>query len=466
MNRDLPPQPVVRKLSASLTKGFAALAAIACFAAGVGPASADDLEEKKKDLQKKIAAQSEIVDDAHVARDNAVSQAADARKKLSDAEASLAKAESDLKEAEALDKKRAEELAKAEETLKIAKTRVEMAKAALKAADERVNEEILVTTQSSAGLSNLAMIFTNVDSSNLNQRAQLATTLFESSAKQLDELEARRLALEEAESEAREAEKKASAAREAAAKQVERTAQIKEQAGKLRSDVADLVVKKDAAEEAAKKTVAAEEKKQSELEAESSAVDRRIRQRIAAEKAAAEKAAREEAARKAANSKSKSSSSSSSSKSSSPKSSSPNRASTGSGKSVPFRLPAGSRLTSKYGMRMHPILGYWKMHDGTDFGASCGTPLLAPADGVVAEKYFSRGYGNRLMIDHGKVNGIYVTTGFNHATKYIVGAGQRVTRGQVVGYVGTTGQSTGCHLHLMVWENGAKANPMGRWFRL
>ncbi len=115
-------------------------------------------------------------------------------------------------------------------------------------------------------------------------------------------------------------------------------------------------------------------------------------------------------------------------------------------------------------MRLHPVLGYWKLHDGTDFGAACGTAIKAAGDGVVSERYYNAGYGNRLMIDHGKINGRYVTTGYNHATRYIVSVGQRVRKGQVIGYVGTTGYSTGCHLHLMVWENGTVVNPMSRYF--
>ena len=74
-------------------------------------------------------------------------------------------------------------------------------------------------------------------------------------------------------------------------------------------------------------------------------------------------------------------------------------------------------------MRLHPVLGYWKLHDGTDFAASCGTPIKAAADGVVAEKYYNGGYGNRLMIDHGSHSGTYVTTGYNHATSYTVSVG-------------------------------------------
>jgi murein DD-endopeptidase MepM/ murein hydrolase activator NlpD len=67
------------------------------------------------------------------------------------------------------------------------------------------------------------------------------------------------------------------------------------------------------------------------------------------------------------------------------------------------------------------------------------------------------------MIDHGYLGGRYVTTGYNHASRYIVHVGQRVQKGQVIGYVGSTGFSTGCHLHLMVWLNGRLRNPM-TWF--
>ena len=120
-------------------------------------------------------------------------------------------------------------------------------------------------------------------------------------------------------------------------------------------------------------------------------------------------------------------------------------------------------ITSAYGMRFHPVLKYWKLHDGTDFGAGCGTAMHAAASGVVSEKYYNPGYGNRLMIDHGKVDGKYVTTGYNHAIRYVVGKGDHVKKGQVIGYVGTTGFSTGCHLHLMVWINGGVVNPMS-WY--
>jgi murein DD-endopeptidase MepM/ murein hydrolase activator NlpD len=127
-----------------------------------------------------------------------------------------------------------------------------------------------------------------------------------------------------------------------------------------------------------------------------------------------------------------------------------------------FLHPVAGPVTSAFGMRVHPILKIKKLHDGTDFSAPCGTPIRAPYAGIVTRAYFNPAYGNRLFLSHGAVNGIQVETAFNHATRYQVRPGQRVRRGQVIGVVGSTGLSTGCHLHLMVWLNGRLSNPM-RW---
>ncbi|WP_244929544.1 M23 family metallopeptidase [Nocardioides sp. W7] len=121
---------------------------------------------------------------------------------------------------------------------------------------------------------------------------------------------------------------------------------------------------------------------------------------------------------------------------------------------------AGARVTSPFGYREHPIYHYWGLHDGTDFGAGCGTPLRAVADGTVMQAYWSSVYGNRLYVNVGRANGQFLTALYNHATRYTVGPGDRVRRGQVVGYVGSTGWSTGCHLHFTVLANGDAVNPM------
>jgi murein DD-endopeptidase MepM/ murein hydrolase activator NlpD len=135
-------------------------------------------------------------------------------------------------------------------------------------------------------------------------------------------------------------------------------------------------------------------------------------------------------------------------------------ATTGRSRRHGFLQPVAGVLTSGYGMRHHPLLRIWKLHDGTDFGAACGTPIRAPYAGVVTRTSFNAAYGNRLFLSHGRVDGVQVETALNHASRYLVGPGQRVSRGQVIGEVGSTGFSTGCHLHLMLWLNGRLVDPM------
>lgn len=118
-------------------------------------------------------------------------------------------------------------------------------------------------------------------------------------------------------------------------------------------------------------------------------------------------------------------------------------------------------VTSPYGMRTHPIHGYRSLHNGTDFGSpsGCGAPLLASRGGTVINQYYDEIYGHRLYVDIGRVNGARMTLVYNHASSYRVGVGASVGRGDVVGSMGTTGWSTGCHLHFTVLRNGDPVNP-------
>ncbi len=112
-------------------------------------------------------------------------------------------------------------------------------------------------------------------------------------------------------------------------------------------------------------------------------------------------------------------------------------------------------------MRFHPILRRWRLHNGIDFGVGCGTPVSAAAEGRVVSSAFSTGYGNRVVVDHGGIDGIPLATTYNHLTRRLVQVGSVVRRGQVVGISGTTGLSTGCHLHFEVLDNGSVVDPMG-----
>ena len=121
--------------------------------------------------------------------------------------------------------------------------------------------------------------------------------------------------------------------------------------------------------------------------------------------------------------------------------------------------PATGPVSDPYGMRLHPIDGVWKFHDGLDIAAPCGSPILAAAAGTVVESSSSSGYGNRLVIDHGVVAGHQLTTSYNHAQGYSVSVGDHVGQGQQIGWVGTTGASTGCHLHFQTWLDGVLTDP-------
>ena len=121
--------------------------------------------------------------------------------------------------------------------------------------------------------------------------------------------------------------------------------------------------------------------------------------------------------------------------------------------------PVTGRVSSPFGYRIHPIYKYWGLHDGIDFAAPCGGALRAPADGTVVSKYYSSVYGNRLFVNLGPVNGEDLIAIYNHSESYNVSQGDRVERGQVIGAVGSSGWSTGCHLHFTVMENGTAVDP-------
>jgi len=121
----------------------------------------------------------------------------------------------------------------------------------------------------------------------------------------------------------------------------------------------------------------------------------------------------------------------------------------------------GARLSSSFGLRKHPILGYSRMHTGVDFAAPTGTPIFAAGDGVVNYAGRKGGYGKYVRIRH---NGEF-STAYAHLSRMHVRNGERVEQGEVIGRVGSTGMSTGPHLHYEIIRNGKKVNPMGVRFQ-
>ena len=126
---------------------------------------------------------------------------------------------------------------------------------------------------------------------------------------------------------------------------------------------------------------------------------------------------------------------------------------------LPSGMPvAAGNLTSGFGRRAHPILGMRRAHAGIDLAAPVGTPVLATSDGVVSTADWNGGYGLFIALEHG--GGLQ--TRYGHMSRLNVGAGQQVRKGDVIGFVGSTGLSTGPHVHYEVRVNGQAVNPLHR----
>ena len=209
----------------------------------------------------------------------------------------------------------------------------------------------------------------------------------------------------------------------------------------------DDVATVEARKEAEKKRLAALEAQSRQLQAQLAEMARQARLKAARDRAA-RAAAQARAARRAEASRS---------------SSGAGESSSGGGLTSNGYLsaPSGGYVSSEFGMRFHPILAYWRLHAGIDFAVGCGTPVRAPDNGRVVSAGWAGGYGNRIVVDHGLVGDTGLATSFNHLERIVVSGGS-VNRGDLIGYVGTTGTSTGCHLHFETYEDGMPVNPR-RW---
>lgn len=124
-----------------------------------------------------------------------------------------------------------------------------------------------------------------------------------------------------------------------------------------------------------------------------------------------------------------------------------------------YPLKGKFRISSDFGHRTHPISGKSSTHTGIDWAAGAGTPIYAPAEGIVRKAAWNKIYGNQTILDIGDNRALM----FGHQKGFAIEPGQRVTAGQLLGYVGSTGWSTGPHLHFETWQNNKPVNPLS-WF--
>ncbi|GAA1437873.1 hypothetical protein GCM10009616_40400 [Microlunatus lacustris] len=456
-------------------------------------AAADSLTDRRDQVAQALArSKSDLSESSHALAAAGAALAA-AQSRLDAARAELARTQDELSQAHARDVALAAKLERARVQLAKAKAAVVAGQKALDAKKLMAGAIVRDQYQQQTNLMPIALLLENTSTSDLQTRLQWSTTMFDTTGSVIEELKALQVELEAEKVRQAELEAQIADDRQEAAANLEVKKRLQAQAAAQEAGVAGLVSQQQAAEAAAADDAAADRAEYAKLTQERALVEQRIAARVAQAKAeaaareAAEQRAQQAAARKTAaraaaearrasqearRAERRSSSAAAAPSRSSSASRPPARSSSSSRSSgrapVPtasqgFSHPVSAPITSPFGNRFHPVLHVWKLHDGTDFGAGCGTPIRAPHAGRVAERYFNSGYGNRLMIDHGLVSGRYVTTGYNHATHYTVSVGQQVSKGQVIGYVGTTGYSTGCHLHLMVWVDGGLTNPM-TWF--
>jgi murein DD-endopeptidase MepM/ murein hydrolase activator NlpD len=430
------------------------------------PASADELISQRARVKQQIAKTKSDLNESSDALSAAVVAVDKAQNKLDAASARLQATRNELTAAQMKDAQMATKLQQARADLAAAVAAVVAGQARLDAQQTKAGRAVREQYQQQTNLLPIALLVDPSSTEDLQTRLQWSTTLFDTAQAEIDRLTLFQRQLNAARARRSELEATVAAARREAAANLKIKTELEIRAAADEATVARLLRERRASEDAAAADVAQDKARYSQLIKERTSVERRIAARIAkaeAERKAAERAAaaRKRAAERKANARRSQSTTKHSWRSGHTRGSSNHSSMWSAGHG--FSYPVPPRITSPFGMRFHPVLHYWKLHDGTDFGARCGKPIRAARAGRVAERYYNAGYGNRLMIDHGYIDGRYVTTGYNHASRYIVHVGQRVRKGQVIGYVGSTGFATGCHLHLMVWLNGRLRNPM-TWF--
>ena len=413
---------------------YAALLA-AVLAIGLAPllgASAttdDELADQRDHVKSSITAASDDLEGSSKAARDAVLRLRAAREQLADARAHLDRARVALESAQRRDALMKARLKAAEARLATAQDEL----AAGKAAVQRQREAVAATissnyTQGNPQLLALTSLMHARTAEDLIREIGARDAIVDSQTLAYEALTLAEQALAAKEAEVAAAAVDVAARRKEAAHQLALMVDLEAEAESAANDVAAMVEARTVARVAAWNAVRADRAKLAELKAEEARIQRVLERRAARARAAAAAAAGGPVA---------------------------------SGGFLTY--PVNGRITSPFGYRIHPIYGYWGLHDGVDFAAGCGAPMYAAASGEVIASYYQSAWGNRLIIDSGFARGVGLATIYNHAISYVVGRGDTVKKGQLIGHVGTTGWSTGCHLHFTVMANGKAVDPMG-WF--
>lgn len=435
-------------------RAVAGLIVVGCLTTITSQARADDLDDQQSALRNQIAQSNQSISGYSVNLDAATAAVVSSRQALADAQAVLAKAQSDRDAAQEVDRQKAAELATAEQQLGDAKNRVAQGKEDVNRQQAKAVTDMRASHQQNTAMLSVGMLFVDhADAGDVSSRIQWASTLYNANSSEMNRLTELQLRLQNDQTQLATLEDNARVARETAAAHLAVTQAAEQAANDAANAVAQLVAANQAAEAHAAQVLTDERNANSAMQSEMSQVTQRIQERNEQQAREAEAAAAAERARQLAAAAAQRAAA----QQAAPAAPAPAPAASG-GSGFPLATPANGPYTSPFGWRTNPVLGYSELHDGTDIGAACGSPLYAAADGRVTEVYYGGGWGWKATIDNGWIDGMQVSTGYNHAQGYIVSPGQWVSRGQVIGYVGTTGLSTGCHLHFHLWLNGQVTN--------
>jgi len=382
-------------------------------------AHADDLNDKQDKVQKGVKAAEAHLEDSSRALYTATARLRTARVQLLLAQRELAKTRGELTTARILDAQMQAKLAAAVTALGKAKHQLKVGQAAVVEQRKTLGQvAVAYFTYGEPELLRMSVLLDGRSPEEIATQLNAIDSIAQKADAMLADLKAKEALLEVQRAKVARAKEEVAAKRQEAAVNLARKQALEEQAATNRAQVAASVNARGDAARAAQSARLADRRKLVALRQEEARIQRLIRER--AEKAKG--------------------------------------GYTGSNNGFLFR-PVDGPITSPYGYRRHPIYGYYGLHDGVDFRAPCGTPLRAGSGGTVIAEYYSDVWGNRLILDVGRVNGKSMTLIYNHISSYRSQTGQRVSRGEVVAYSGTTGWSTGCHLHFTVMLDGTAVDP-------
>ncbi len=381
------------------------------------PASADSLQDQRAKVRKALARTKSSIATAQNEVKAASSSLEESESKLAKARRELAYVQGKLAKAREKDARIAKALKKAEAALEKSEAAVIQGEADLAEQERLIGDVGRSAYQRHSRLVDFSVLLDSANVSQVADRVQWTELIFSSSASEMDRLQQLQAELEAAEQAREAAREEVAEQRRQTSAQVAAVKELANDAAAREAEIARLVAENKKLRDTAMHELEASREEYEKLEKQEASITKKIL-------AAAAK-------NKQVNSKG-------------------------------FIRPVNANPGSPFGLRYHPILHYWRMHWGLDFGARCGAPLYAMADGKVTQVLRtsqSNGLGNWTVIDYGKYKGNHIASGYAHQSRVIVRTGQRVKQGQVVGYVGTTGLSTGCHLHLQIYKNGVRVNP-------